>query len=497
MKIQEHVERIGESLSAIREALESSSFDGFGEAEDAMVALESLMGLKAAVDARFAWLADQEDAGPRVGTTSTRDYLVRTLDISFSDAVARLRAASSLYGALEAREVKASDFEGVGATDVERETLMEKARREEQRRLEEDREQQARARESALRVKADKMRAIELELRNLNEHSNPSRPKMYSLAMEQAAVREVSDLRQWLREEVKKANRAGRTPAGKKDPLAAMKKREFWMSRPDSDGGVKIGGYLPGGMAAKLSAALAAGRNAGANTKAEPSEDNRTMGQRMADQLGFIAGQFLDSPGRARNGAGTALVITGTVKDFMEFDEGTRFVTNTGHELNALEVLLNGIGGTDYALVMNGAKKLPLAFAQKRRAATFDQKLVLAALETFCSAPGCTIPAAYCDIHHLVAFAHGGRTDIENLTLLCRNHHTDNNDQRDGRGGLGYFDRDNRTGDVGWVSPRGGPMRFNTSVARRSSPGHRVFEQATRDGPNTNPGDDRRYQRAS
>lgn len=41
-----------------------------------------------------------------------------------------------------------------------------------------------------------------------------------------------------------------------------------------------------------------------------------------------------------------------------------------------------------------------------------------------CTYPGCTAPPSWCDGHHIVYWALGGRTDMSNLTLLCRHHHT-------------------------------------------------------------------------
>ncbi|MFC6713899.1 HNH endonuclease signature motif containing protein [Branchiibius cervicis] len=32
--------------------------------------------------------------------------------------------------------------------------------------------------------------------------------------------------------------------------------------------------------------------------------------------------------------------------------------------------------------------------------------------------------APWCDLHHLIAWAKGGRTDLANCGLLCRRHHT-------------------------------------------------------------------------
>ncbi|WP_199872831.1 HNH endonuclease signature motif containing protein [Corynebacterium phoceense] len=54
------------------------------------------------------------------------------------------------------------------------------------------------------------------------------------------------------------------------------------------------------------------------------------------------------------------------------------------------------------------------------RTATLEQRLALAASELVCSGRGCDTPLVMSDIHHIVAFANGGRTDIENLTIACR-----------------------------------------------------------------------------
>jgi hypothetical protein len=40
-----------------------------------------------------------------------------------------------------------------------------------------------------------------------------------------------------------------------------------------------------------------------------------------------------------------------------------------------------------------------------------------------CRFPGCDRPHAWCDAHHVVHWAKGGRTGLSNLVLLCRRHH--------------------------------------------------------------------------
>ncbi|WP_245413183.1 HNH endonuclease signature motif containing protein [Arthrobacter celericrescens] len=40
-----------------------------------------------------------------------------------------------------------------------------------------------------------------------------------------------------------------------------------------------------------------------------------------------------------------------------------------------------------------------------------------------CAFPGCTIPAPWCETHHITYWTHGGPTTIDNGTLLCSHHH--------------------------------------------------------------------------
>jgi hypothetical protein len=67
---------------------------------------------------------------------------------------------------------------------------------------------------------------------------------------------------------------------------------------------------------------------------------------------------------------------------------------------------------------------VPLALGRSRRLASPGQTIALIARDAGCSFPGCTHPAAWCDRHHVLDWTLGGLTDLDNLTLLCRYHHT-------------------------------------------------------------------------
>ena len=65
--------------------------------------------------------------------------------------------------------------------------------------------------------------------------------------------------------------------------------------------------------------------------------------------------------------------------------------------------------------------KLDLGYSQ--RCATAKIRKALIARDRTCTAPGCDRPHWMCEIHHVVPWAKGGRTDLDNLTLLCSKHH--------------------------------------------------------------------------
>ena len=65
--------------------------------------------------------------------------------------------------------------------------------------------------------------------------------------------------------------------------------------------------------------------------------------------------------------------------------------------------------------------KLDLGYSQ--RCATAKIRKALIARDRTCTAAGCDRPHWMCEIHHIVPWAEGGRTDLDNLTLLCSKHH--------------------------------------------------------------------------
>ena len=63
------------------------------------------------------------------------------------------------------------------------------------------------------------------------------------------------------------------------------------------------------------------------------------------------------------------------------------------------------------------------AYGSTQRLFTEAQRLALIARDGGCSFPGCTMPPAWCQAHHVRDHAADGPTTTDNGTLLCGHHH--------------------------------------------------------------------------
>ncbi|MBM4521444.1 DUF222 domain-containing protein [Rhodococcus hoagii] len=67
---------------------------------------------------------------------------------------------------------------------------------------------------------------------------------------------------------------------------------------------------------------------------------------------------------------------------------------------------------------------VPLNLGRTSRTVSKKQRRALIARDHGCAFPGCGAPPAHCEGHHITHWADGGPTDLDNLVLLCRYHHT-------------------------------------------------------------------------
>ncbi|MDA3041354.1 MAG: DUF222 domain-containing protein, partial [Actinomycetota bacterium] len=77
----------------------------------------------------------------------------------------------------------------------------------------------------------------------------------------------------------------------------------------------------------------------------------------------------------------------------------------------SIQRLLTGPGGS------------PLDLGRSTPVVSAAQRTALAHRDRGCLFPTCTRPAHHCDAHPLRHGSRGGRTDLDNLVLVCRHHH--------------------------------------------------------------------------
>ena len=70
-----------------------------------------------------------------------------------------------------------------------------------------------------------------------------------------------------------------------------------------------------------------------------------------------------------------------------------------------------------------------LYYGRDVRTATDAQYQALVVRDRHCRFPGCERRPAWCSAHHVQFWDHGGGTDIDNLVLLCAEHHHRLHDQ--------------------------------------------------------------------
>src|SRR5690625_571275 len=72
--------------------------------------------------------------------------------------------------------------------------------------------------------------------------------------------------------------------------------------------------------------------------------------------------------------------------------------------------------------IWNGTHEV-LAQHRAHRFFTPTQRRAILARDRGCQTPGCTVPAVYCQIHHILDWQNNGTTDVDNAITLCAHHH--------------------------------------------------------------------------
>jgi hypothetical protein len=175
------------------------------------------------------------------------------------------------------------------------------------------------------------------------------------------------------------------------------------------------------------------------------SGDARSAAQRRHDALAMMVRCTLMS-GELGSHQGLPVTIVATAK-LADLEAKTGMAkTATGTLLPITDVIAMSAHAYHYLLLFDNAKRCQLYKGRTTRLATPAQRLVLTATEGGCTRPGCNVPAAWCQVHHLTGWAARGATDIDNLTLSCG---PDNRLADE----AGWTTRKRKDGTTEWIPP--------------------------------------------
>ncbi|CAN5365732.1 hypothetical protein BH09ACT4_BH09ACT4_09340 [soil metagenome] len=164
-----------------------------------------------------------------------------------------------------------------------------------------------------------------------------------------------------------------------------------------------------------------AGGGAGASAATEQGDDWRPLHERRLDALVGIARESL---GRDHGTlAGTSVTMSVTVSlDALLTGIGTAKIAGIDERISAGTARRLAADAEIIPVVLGGPSE-PLDLGRAVRLCSEPQRRAIAIRDGGCIWPGCSAPAGWCELAHIVAWANGGSTDIDNVMMLCPFHH--------------------------------------------------------------------------
>jgi Domain of unknown function (DUF222)/HNH endonuclease len=173
------------------------------------------------------------------------------------------------------------------------------------------------------------------------------------------------------------------------------------------DGSLLLNGILdPVGGAALRTALEPLARKSGAH-------DDRDRERRLADALvELAAGGEQKAQIQVTSSVETLLGLMGAPAAEMEFTLpiSSKTIARLACDSSITRVLLD-------------SESMVIDVGRSKRVVSGPARRALNARDGSCRWPGCDRPASWSAAHHVVHWIHGGRSDLDNLILLCHRHH--------------------------------------------------------------------------
>jgi hypothetical protein len=185
--------------------------------------------------------------------------------------------------------------------------------------------------------------------------------------------------------------------------------------RFDNDGQTHIHGQFDADTGARLKGMIEP------MSGLESADDPRTLEERQGDAFADIVDLASRAPDLPAAGGdnGVAMVTVGLAD--LQRQAGIGKIEGIGP--TSMSRLRRWCCDVKIIPVVLGTTSEILDMGREARLATKAQRHALAHRDGGCARPGCTRPPKYCRPHHIIFWAEGGLTNLDNLVLLCDRHH--------------------------------------------------------------------------
>jgi hypothetical protein len=195
---------------------------------------------------------------------------------------------------------------------------------------------------------------------------------------------------------------------------------------PCGDGTTRLRGRLPDAAAHRLATYLDAFTSprrvsTGSTTVDHPDAPgplHRRRGQAFCALLEHLDPAHLPDHG----GDATTVMVTMTLDQLRSELATAGLISSDDHRLTAAEARRLACTAGIIPAVLGGKSEV-LDLGRTSRLFSRAQRKALRLRDRRCRAKGCSVPATWCEAHHLKPWASGGSTDLEDGVLLCSFHH--------------------------------------------------------------------------
>ncbi|HEY0904932.1 MAG TPA: DUF222 domain-containing protein [Marmoricola sp.] len=196
---------------------------------------------------------------------------------------------------------------------------------------------------------------------------------------------------------------------------------------PCGDGTTRLRGKLPDASAHRLRTYLDAFTSprrvsAGSTTDADSTTGDGPLHRRRGEALCALL-EHLDPKKLPHHGGdATTVIVTMTLDQLRAELAAAGLISSEDHRITAAQARRLACTAGIIPAVLGGRSEI-LDLGRTQRLHSSAQRKALRLRDRRCRATGCTIPATWCEAHHLKPWALGGGTNVEDGVLLCSFHH--------------------------------------------------------------------------